>query len=173
MSHFINNLLCSWGRESPQTKPVGYLTPGEEYLLCNACVYLSNLPRMLSPSMTLQAGNHSTFLTFFSGWIDKKETNIPWFVSLISSNKRESGKDPLYFFQCSIQSKHNTQKFKVLPSFMQKSTLFTGFSGFLLLFTVSYLLTLHWEDWGNSAWQKNKCLGAVNEIQHDIKVVAS
>lgn len=155
MSHFINYLLCSWGRESPQTKPVVYLTPVEEHLLCNACVYLSNLPRMLSPSMTLQAGNPSIFLTFSSGWIDKKGTNIPCFVSLISSNQRESGKDPLYFFQCSIQLKHNSQKSKGIPSFMQKRTLFTGFSGFLLLYPSSYLLTLHWEEWGNSALQNN------------------
>lgn len=146
MSHFINNLLCSWGRESPQTKPVGYLTPGEEYLLCNACVYLSNISGTLSPSMTLQAGDPSMFLTFSSGWIDKKETNIPWFLCLISSNQRESGKDPLYFFQCSIQLKPNSQKSKVLPSFMQKRTFFTGFSGFLLLYTASYLFTFCWEE---------------------------
>lgn len=57
-------------------------------LLWNACVYLSNLPVMLSPSMTVQVGNPSIFLAFSSCWIEEKETNITWFVSLISSNQK-------------------------------------------------------------------------------------
>lgn len=139
--------------------------------------------RILAPSMILHAENPSIFLAFCCSWIDEKARSSACSVFVSFSNQwcrwercflflsMFSSTEQSQIYQCKLtKSPIPIPNSNSSPRSHTKWTLFTGFSMFL--YRLSYLLPLDWEEWSDSAEQKTKCFGALDEMQHGIKVVA-